>query len=284
MQVGAQRSLDRWTKAAHGDVLSDQHADQLNRWLGEIETPHGPKTREAAMRLAERYSELLMREAVHELSGFFTSLDNSVIRMQAQLRKPRLDRRALDESLGRHLDRQKVLFTVVERLRDFTIHVQPKFQVVPLRPLVAAAVDAVRDRLGPDAETIAVELGIDSNLLLEADTTRLKQAFTNLVQNAVDSYDGMPGQRRLVVVAREEAGRRVVISFVDRGCGMAEEIRHSAFQLFRTTKLYGTGFGLALVMKIVKNEHQGAVTLESEKGKGTTVTVVLPLEQREGPR
>jgi signal transduction histidine kinase len=284
VQQGAQRSLDRWTQAAHGDVLSDQHAAQLNRWLGEIETPHGKRTREAAMRLAERYAELLMREAVHELSGFFTSLDNSVTRMRSQLGKPRLDRRALDESLARHQERQKVLFAVVERLRDFTIYMQPRFQVVPLRPMVAAAMDAVRDRLGPDAERIAVELEIDSNLRLAADPVRLQQAFTNMVQNAVDSYDGMSGQRRVMVVAREEAGGRVVISFVDRGCGMTEEFRHLAFQLFRTTKLNGTGFGLAPVKKIVKNEHKGAVTLGSEKGKGTTVTVVLPIEQKEGRR
>jgi signal transduction histidine kinase len=73
----------------------------------------------------------------------------------------------------------------------------------------------------------------------------------------------------------------VVVSFTGGGCGMSEEALGDAFTLYGSTKPYGTGFGLPLAKKIVETEHKGSIRLASAKGEGTTVTVVLPIEQDE---
>ena len=125
------------------------------------------------------------------------------------------------------------------------------------------------------------EVTVLRDLRVEAHRHRLLQAFSNIIQNAFEAYDGLAIPGKLQVGAHLDGERRVVISFADDGCGMSEEALRDAFQLYSSGKSYGTGFGLPLAKKIVESEHGGSIRLASTKGKGTTVTVALPLEQED---
>ncbi|MFN7020164.1 MAG: two-component system sensor histidine kinase NtrB [Phycisphaerales bacterium] len=112
----------------------------------------------------------------------------------------------------------------------------------------------------------------------------LTQAVLNLVVNAGESIPGPDKRKRrqgLVRVRGEavtrEGGRWVRVSVSDNGSGMTEEVRRRAAEMFFTTKPrgLGTGLGLALVHKVVERVG-GRVEIESEVGKGTTVTMILP--------
>ena len=112
------------------------------------------------------------------------------------------------------------------------------------------------------------------------DIGQLSQVILNLVTNARDAM--RPGGGTLVIALRERSGM-IELCVSDTGSGIPEEIRDKIFEPFVTTKgalggsqVPGTGLGLSISYGIVK-EHGGAIEVESEAGRGTTMIVRLPI-------
>jgi PAS domain S-box-containing protein len=110
---------------------------------------------------------------------------------------------------------------------------------------------------------------------LQADGGLLKQAFLNLLRNAVQAYAGSE-REPTVELAGEVRGDRVRVAVRDSGRGIKAADRGKVFVPFFTTKERGTGMGLAIVQKIVVS-HGGRVDLRSVEGEGSTFLVDLPL-------
>lgn len=108
---------------------------------------------------------------------------------------------------------------------------------------------------------------------LSVDEVLMRQALTNLFQNAVEA---MPDGGALSVEAH--GGKSVTVQVADTGTGIPREAIKKVFLPFFTTKDRGVGLGLALVHKIVLS-HGGRIEVKSREGKGTTFTVVLPKGQ-----
>jgi signal transduction histidine kinase len=123
--------------------------------------------------------------------------------------------------------------------------------------------------------TVARDL---SDCTLTGDPEKLKQVVLNLVMNALES---MPSGGTLSVRVACE-GDQVLLSIGDTGTGIEPGALSHVFDPFFTTKEAGTGLGLSIVRKIV-DQHTGEVRIESERGVGTRVTVVLPQEKAEKP-
>jgi two-component system NtrC family sensor kinase len=112
---------------------------------------------------------------------------------------------------------------------------------------------------------------------LEVDVGQLEQAFLNLVTNSIDA---MPDGGSLTIAARAAAD---AIEFVvtDSGCGIGQDDRSRVFDPLFTTKQPGKGTGLGLsIVRDVAAAHGGTVSLRSEPGRGTEVSIRLPLSQR----
>ncbi|MBI4240796.1 MAG: response regulator [Candidatus Rokubacteria bacterium] len=108
---------------------------------------------------------------------------------------------------------------------------------------------------------------------IAGDPVELREAFTNLVLNALEA---MPQGGQLRLTAAQE-GDRARVTVEDTGRGMSPEVRRRAFEPFFTTKgTRGTGLGLSVVWGIVQR-HRGEITLDSEEGKGTTFTLRFPV-------
>jgi len=265
------------------DTLEEQHADLLQRWLSELEGRHGPRARQDAVRVSGKYAELLMREARHEILKVVGSLDLSLANLENGLGRARLDREACLEHVARARSRLRFLTSIVDSLREFATEVTPEFRGEDLCGMIDEAVGIAKDSRGAKDHGVEVEVNVAAAIRIDAHRYRLLQAFRNIVQNAFDAYDGIDrGQVRskIVITARAERDH-VLVAFTDRGCGMSEEALRDAVQLYSSKKPDGTGFGLPLAKKIVETEHQGSIKLSSKKGAGTTVTVVLPIEQKD---
>lgn len=119
---------------------------------------------------------------------------------------------------------------------------------------------------------LTLECPID-DLDFYADSVKLRQAIVNLLKNAAESSkEGSP-----IILSITPAEKSFLhISVSDNGCGMTEEEIAKAFEPFHTTKASGTGLGLPIVKKIVE-AHKGTLSVHSCKGKGTTITIRLPL-------
>jgi len=117
---------------------------------------------------------------------------------------------------------------------------------------------------------------------IPVDPDRLTQAFVNIVKNALEAMEES-AVRELTV----ETGYAIrpadfiFVKFRDSGRGMDEEELKNLFLPFFTTKERGTGIGSFIVREIVKG-HGGEIKVKSEKGKGTEITVLIPMKRRDG--
>jgi len=104
----------------------------------------------------------------------------------------------------------------------------------------------------------------------------MRELFQNILNNA---YDAVQDGKGKVKISAEESGGSVSICIEDNGSGIEKADLEKVFDPFFTTKAKGTGLGLPVCKQIV-SLHGGTIKIESAPGKGTAVTVTLPLKYR----
>lgn len=125
-----------------------------------------------------------------------------------------------------------------------------------------------------------LQVEVEDGLRIRGDVSGLQQVIVNLVVNA---RDAMPGGGPIQIHV-ERKDRHAVLRVVDRGSGIAPEIRDRVLEPFFTTKPRGKGTGLGLaVVDWVLREHGGRVEMDSQPGRGTELRCVFPLEDGEIP-
>lgn len=160
--------------------------------------------------------------------------------------------------------------------------VRPK-EAVELKGLIQSTLNTLK----PLAEDAGVALTMNAPhapLVLTGDSDQLRQVFTNLVENGI-KYGGSGGSVDVTISSTERdtamRGPAVRIQITDKGPGIDSIHLPRLTERFyradnhRSRQLGGTGLGLAIVKHIV-NRHRGRLRVESELGKGTTFTVILP--------
>ncbi|MEX1083629.1 MAG: ATP-binding protein, partial [Xanthobacteraceae bacterium] len=140
-----------------------------------------------------------------------------------------------------------------------------------------AAAEGIQDRLVKDGISLDMRVPPDIGDFV-ADERRVRQVLFNLLANAVNFSP--PGET--ITLSAERHSDAVVFSVTDRGPGIPQEMKDRVFNWFETYPLgsqhRGAGLGLSLVRSFVEL-HGGAVTLDSEIGRGTTVVCSFPLDQ-----
>jgi len=116
-----------------------------------------------------------------------------------------------------------------------------------------------------------INLQVDEDLYIKANSIEFKQLFMNLVKNAIE----VSGKDDAVVIKAEQKNNEVVIEVIDDGFGMTEEQVQSLGTPFYSLKSKGTGLGLMICFNIVE-KYKGTIQFKSAVGQGTTVTVRFP--------
>ncbi|OOR15740.1 PAS domain-containing sensor histidine kinase [Bacillus cereus] len=125
---------------------------------------------------------------------------------------------------------------------------------------------------------IQVELFTDSKeMIIECSENQLKQVFINILQNSIEA---MPDGGKISIHIKEMNEGGIIIDVVDEGIGIPEERIKRLGEPFYSTKEKGTGIGLMLSYKIIESHH-GTISIMSDVGVGTTVTIYLPKFQNE---
>jgi PAS domain S-box-containing protein len=236
------------------------------------------RRKEAQLRRAESLASLttLAAGVAHEIKNPLGSIS---IHMQLLRRALHGDAAAENEKIERHL---AVIDEEIDRLNkivvDFLFAVRP--MDVSLREGdPAELIDDIAEIVRPEAESagISVKTHKGENIPpILFDERLMKQALLNLTKNAIAA---MPGGGRLDLSV-ERVEDEVRISVIDDGAGIAEEYLPKIFEPYFTTKENGTGLGLTITFKIVK-EHRGEITVKSRPGQGSTFTISLPVPQKE---
>ncbi len=128
------------------------------------------------------------------------------------------------------------------------------------------------------AQNVVIEKDYRADAMtLEADPDLLQQVFLNVIFNGIQAMSE-GGVLRICTVHRSFPERVVEIQFCDSGNGIPRESLQKIFHPFYTTKERGTGLGLSIVHNIV-SAHNGSILIDSEVGKGTTFSLILPADQ-----
>ncbi|KKK38751.1 histidine kinase [Mesobacillus campisalis] len=130
--------------------------------------------------------------------------------------------------------------------------------------------------LSPQAHLHNIQFHFDSDrspIFITCEKNQIMQVFVNIFKNAIEA---MPDGGRIDVAARKSAEGEALISVQDQGCGIPENLLHRIGEPFYTLKEKGTGLGLMICHKIIK-QHNGSIAYKSKLQQGTRIDITLPL-------
>ena len=222
---------------------------------------------------SERFNALTLLAAgvAHEIGNPLNSLhihlqlmERKVRRLDGRLKEELQEAIAISRAEITRLDSIVTQFLQAIRPSKPTLHPENVNSIVEEALRFFAPEIADRD--------IVVEAELRPDLpLLELDRDQMKQAFYNVIKN---SFEAMK-RRGILRIRTEMDATHVNVSFTDTGGGMSAESLSRVFEPYFTTKSSGSGLGLLIVRRIVR-EHGGEMALESNEGKGLTLTIRLP--------
>jgi nitrogen fixation/metabolism regulation signal transduction histidine kinase len=273
VRQAAQQATLRRRDSRNASTLGKQHAQRVNATLDDIEARFGLLGREAVRRAAEQIADTFARELYHEVIRLLSPLAMSAERLREQLSSAGPAWETMREETVRIERRVEHLRAVLQAMRAYTDQPALTFSDESLRDVVIEAADLIRRRSSAESDP-AIEVVVPADLVVEIAKPRFVQALTNMLENAVDAYDGLESRRPITVRAERLEGL-VALVIEDHGCGMSSEVKADAVKLFATSKSGGTGFGLPLAVKIVESEHEGRVDLDSEPRRGTVVRLTF---------
>lgn len=202
----------------------------------------------------------------HEVKNQLGVMRNAVYYLNQKLQEK-------DEKIKKHLDilEDTIVETneIIENVMLFSKTKRPELADMDLKNILTSSIDANQV---PDE--IKIETQIDKDLpLIRGDKIQLKRVFVNLILNAIEAMDG---KGKLTIKAYRE-DNHINLEFLDTGQGISEENKKMIFEPFFSTKASGMGLGLTTSNLIIQ-AHGGNIDLKSQKDKGTTVIIKLPIK------
>ena len=225
---------------------------------------------------SERLSAFTLMAAgvAHELGN---PLNGITIHLQLMERAIKKMGKSADK-LQKHLDvasgEIKRLDLIITQFLAAIRPTKPQLQRADVNELIEESVRFLKPELDRSDVKVTLELRADLPMM-QLDVNQMKQVFYNLVRNACQA---MPDGGKLLISTTFN-DLEVILSFQDSGKGISAENMGNLFQPFFTTRRAGTGLGLLVVRRIVR-EHGGEISIGSRKGEGTRVSLLMPLVEK----
>jgi two-component system, sporulation sensor kinase E len=214
---------------------------------------------------------LLAAGVAHEIGNPLNSLHIHLQLMERSVQKLQDEEKAeLEQSIDVARSEVNRLDSIVTQFLKAIRPSRPQLRPENVNTIVEEGVRFFAPEL-QDRE-IVVEQELRSDLpLLQLDRDQMKQAFYNVIKNSVEAMH-RDGKLR---IRTDLADTHVIVRFIDTGGGMSAENLGRVFEPYFTTKASGSGLGLLIVRRILR-EHGGELSIESSEGKGVTLTIRLP--------
>ncbi len=226
------------------------------------------KLEESKAALAENQKELawkeIARQVAHEIKNPLTPMRLKVQQMMRQKERDSQEYKMLD-SLIAQID---VLSAIADSFSAFARMPAPKNEKVDLRTILEGVMT-----LHQGGNVVITNHSVENPLWVYVDPTIFSGIFNNIILNAIQSVG--EGEARIDVLLKRKL-KKVVVSFHDNGSGIAEEDRDRIFTPYFSTKITGSGIGLAVAKKGIENAG-GNIWFETKEGVGTTFYISIPL-------
>ena len=225
------------------------------------------RTMEERMVQSERLATIgrFASQIAHEIRNPLSSITLNVELLEDELNGSSDEAHGLIRSVLKELDR---LNDIVSEYLQFSRFPKPQLKRGNadgvIREFVENCKAPPKVRIETKLMTSAPEVWLDEGLL--------RQVIENLVRNGVEAIEG----EGVVQIETDMIERFFVIRVKDTGRGIPPEIQTKLFEPFFTTKAHGTGLGLATSQQIIF-EHNGHLVIESQAGKGSTFSILLPV-------
>ena len=208
----------------------------------------------------------MAREAAHQLG---TPLSSMMGWIELLRLGDAAEPTAVADELEHDVDRLRRVADRFEKIGS-----QPALTPTRVRPVLDRVADYIRRRV-PTSAPVAITVRAPDALAARLNGELFEWVVENLLKNALDATDGLPGPHQIQIEARAEGGR-VVVEVADTGRGMDRATARHVFRPGFSTKRRGWGLGLSLARRIVEAYHGGELSVaESVPGTGTTFRIVL---------
>ena len=225
-----------------------------------------------------------LKTPIMSISGAAEGLTDLVKEYEASVGDPEV-------TVQDHHDIAKDMKDWIDKIRSYTEYMSDVITAVKGQAVTMSEEQAVSFTLDElvkrvnilmkhELKNALVELNVcmktDERTVLKGNINSLVQVINNMVSNAIQSYDGKPDNKIDLILSKQN--NNVVISVKDYGNGLPDEVQKKLFKEMITTKgKNGTGLGLFMSYSTIRAHFNGNITFETEKGKGTTFNVILPL-------
>lgn len=260
----------------HREFEADGASEQVGYAIILRDITESRRTAEITIE-SERLNALTLLAAgvAHEIGNPLNSLNIHLQLMERKARKLKgKSREELEELIEISRGEISRLDSIVTQFLRAIRPSRPQLHSENVNSIVEEAVRFFAPEI--EARDIVVETELRSDLpLVQIDRDQMKQAFYNIIKNGFEAMRS----RGIMRIRTDRDDSHVRISFTDNGGGMSANALSHVFEPYFTTKKTGSGLGLLIVRRIVR-EHGGELAIESSESKGLKLTIRLPLADR----
>tara|TARA_B100000902_G_C27322147_1_gene925449 strand:+ start:8534 stop:9709 length:1176 start_codon:yes stop_codon:yes gene_type:complete len=227
---------------------------------------------------SERIGALTMLAAgvAHEIGNPLNSINIHLQLLERKLKKavPDLYEAELRDLVETSTDEVKRLDHIVDQFLKAIRPSKPQLEPTDVNELLKESMRFLEPEIKDRGLNLTLELR-SALPALELDPDQIKQAFYNIVKNATQATT----EGGMITIKTDLTDSHILVTFNDTGEGISAENLSNVFQPYFTTKKSGTGLGLLIIRRIVR-EHGGDIKISSEVGSGTSLCLSLPRQQR----
>lgn len=259
-------------------IESDKHSGETLGYVMLVRDLTSTRAEARETIESERLNALTLLAAgvAHEIGNPLNSLDIHLQLLERKFRKlPTNDQKPLEAHLQTARNEIQRLDSILKQFLHAVRPSIPRREPTDLHQILRDTLILLEHELS--SRKISIELHLAEHLpnaLIDAG--QFQQVFYNLIRNA---YQALPADHGIIAISTHADEFQFILSIQDNGSGISPEHMGAIFEPYRSTKPSGSGLGLLIVRRIIR-EHGGEISIESEENQGTRVLIHLPRGQR----